>query len=82
VKFPEETTDEFDQLFQDWNNVAALFEFFKANEEIIDSPFWRKKYGSISEFVFGVIHEAEGFERDLLSLEVRILEGEEQRIVN
>lgn len=39
--FENETSDEFERLFDNWVNIEYLFQFFKINKTDLQRPFWK-----------------------------------------
>ncbi|WMX16298.1 hypothetical protein [Aureispira sp. CCB-E] len=61
VQFESEKSDEFSLIFNKWNDVEYLEEFFEENKADLQSGFWGDI--TVAEAVFQTIDEAEEFER-------------------
>ncbi len=66
VVYDKEDTDEFNRLFDLWNDEEYLRSFFKEHISDLKSDFWGKM--SIKDAVFKALNEAEIFEDMLLEI--------------
>jgi hypothetical protein len=66
IKYDGESSDEFDRLFDLWQNVEYLENFFNLNIKDLASPF----YGSISveNAVLLTLEDSRAFQRQLLEI--------------
>ncbi|MFO7789747.1 MAG: hypothetical protein R6V32_04185 [Bacteroidales bacterium] len=63
IQYPDEDKDEFERLFDLWNNMEFLEEFFSENEKDLNSKFWGGI--SVEEAAMDTKHQAEDFEDKL-----------------
>lgn len=76
IRYPGDDTDVFDQLFDDWQNVEYLENFFTNNERDLKSGFFGKI--SVNQAVLQTINDAKEFQKQLL----QIATGENSRTIN
>ena len=76
IRYPEEEKDEFIRLFELWNDIEYLEEFFDANINDLQSGFWEvtnvedaifETYNCANEFEQKLLNHAEESKKDLLS---------------
>lgn len=70
--------DIFSHLFNLWNDDSYLFDFFKEHQEDLASPFWSGM--SIDEAIDNVLDEANDFETELRSIELRLPGSEKKQL--
>lgn len=73
VRFNEEKDDEFARLFECWNDVAYLEEFFENNKADLESGFYNSHV--VEHAVKLTIDEAKKFEKKLLDLSLKSMQG-------
>ena len=66
IIYDEESTDEFDRIFNIWNDVDYLENFFESNKTDIQNSYW--DINSVDEAIIKTINDAKKFEKILLDL--------------
>ena len=44
IKYDGQEDNEFDRLFDAWNNMTGLVEFMQTNQKYLDNPIWGESY--------------------------------------
>ncbi|MGN6493825.1 MAG: hypothetical protein ACTHLE_17635, partial [Agriterribacter sp.] len=66
VRYSNDDEDVFTRLFELWNNIEYLTKFFRANQLLLQDPFWKNT--TIDEAIDQVLDEAESFESELFDI--------------
>lgn len=75
IKFDDREENEFDRLFQLWNDVSFVTHFIDANREFLCSPFWQTRLEP-EDAARQVLDEAEALEELFEDLYQNILSNE------
>ncbi|GGD48381.1 hypothetical protein GCM10011514_10540 [Emticicia aquatilis] len=74
VQFEEDTPHAFEQLFDDWNDIEYLFDFFHDNILDLQNDFWQTVFDrtiSVDEAIDVTLDHAEKIEKRILDLAKR-----------
>lgn len=70
IQYEKGKPNAFKQIFDDWNDIEYLFDFFEEHITDLHSDFWQKKFGrkiSVQEAIQITLNQASNFETSVLN---------------
>lgn len=65
IKYKGNTRDEFTKLFELWNDIAYLENFFEANKYLLEGKYWKV---SVEDAIFSTLKQANALEQKLINI--------------